>query len=231
MLDWSLKWAEKEPNNASAWGSIGIAYYQLERYLDAVEYYQKSLKINPDNANIWHALGRTYNKLKRYPDAAEAYQKSLKISPDDTEILYNLGLSYFLSGNTKEAMNVIEKLRNLDAEKANILSNYFNSIPKYKTNIETDNNISSAIKIKGFYIGMPFHQACDNLAFLSKIEKNKIEFFYENSDTDRCSVPENGYTRLTGTPYIKADKKYGKVTEIHLQIDNFGKPGSVKKHL
>lgn len=57
LLDWSRQWTGADPGNAGAWLSLGGAYDELKRYVDATEAYQQALRIQPNLTAAWYNLG------------------------------------------------------------------------------------------------------------------------------------------------------------------------------
>jgi len=123
MLDWSLEWTKREPNNALAWYNRGYAYDELKRYNDAIEALRQAVRIDPEYANAWNNIGAAYVELKRYNDAVEALRQAVRIDPEYANAWYNLGVAYAYSGNRTEALNVVQELRRLDPLTADMLFN------------------------------------------------------------------------------------------------------------
>lgn len=111
LLDWCLSWAQSEPESADAWFGIGVAYYNLKRYDDAIMAYRLSLSINPENAIAWYNLGVNYAILKRYDDEIEAYRQSLRINPENADAWYSLGVVYQKLKDLKRNDDAIEAYR------------------------------------------------------------------------------------------------------------------------
>ena len=124
MLDWCRKWTKSEPETAQSWCNLGLAYFYLKRYNEAIEAYRQALRINPEFAEVWYNLGLTYGNLDRYNDAIEAYRQALRINPELAIAWYNLGGIYYLSGNRAAALEAVQKLRRLDPAKADKLFNW-----------------------------------------------------------------------------------------------------------
>jgi hypothetical protein len=133
MLDWCRKWTKREPENANAWSCLGVAYnegyhqtiridqeyvftwfslgltyFTLKRYNDAIDAYRQALHINPEFADAWFSLGVAYDGLNRYNDAIDAYRQALHINPEDAGCWYNLGVAY---SGLKRYNDAIESLR------------------------------------------------------------------------------------------------------------------------
>jgi tetratricopeptide (TPR) repeat protein len=61
----------------------------MGKYKEAIECYDKSLKLNPDNAIDWNNKGAAFDELGKYDEAIECYDKALAIDPNYTKALNN----------------------------------------------------------------------------------------------------------------------------------------------
>lgn len=59
--------------------------------MDALEYYQRSAKINPDNFEIYLKQGKCYEKHREFEKAIEMFQKSVDLSPESPWTHFRLG--------------------------------------------------------------------------------------------------------------------------------------------
>ena len=64
--------------------------YDNRRFQDAVQWYQKALKLDPKNVNARTDLGTAYFSLVRPQDALKEYQQSLQIDPRHEPTIFNL---------------------------------------------------------------------------------------------------------------------------------------------
>ena len=94
LLDWTQQWTKAEPQNATAWFVLGIAFVNLKRYDDAIEAYRQAIRLNPEYAGAWSNLGDAYSNLKRYDDAIAAFRQAIRINPEDAIAWNNLGITY-----------------------------------------------------------------------------------------------------------------------------------------
>ena len=62
---------------------LGLVYYKLEKYQEAIKAYQKAIEIQPDYQKTWNNLGLVYYKLEKYQESIKAYKKAIEIKPDD----------------------------------------------------------------------------------------------------------------------------------------------------
>ena len=112
------------PENVSALSSLALALYELQKYPEALEYYQRVAKLTPIDpvpaqrmAEIYERSGDQVNAAKSYMDVAELYarnkdvEKAIKnwsrvvaLDPEHMAAHTRLALVYERLGRTGEAM-------------------------------------------------------------------------------------------------------------------------------
>src|SRR5574344_2691630 len=89
---------DKEPENPFYNNSLAYAYVQVELYDDAIEYYQKAIKLNPDTkwtSIVCQALGSIYYQVKEnYEAAIASFQAGSVLDDENSEIFISLGDVY-----------------------------------------------------------------------------------------------------------------------------------------
>ncbi|MFT9495452.1 tetratricopeptide repeat protein [Anaerosolibacter sp.] len=88
---------------------IGLGYRQLNQHEQAIEYFQKILKINSSQVDTLNELGICYATLQDHINAENYLKKALQLKPSDSEILCNLGMVYMEQGNLILAREVLER--------------------------------------------------------------------------------------------------------------------------
>lgn len=68
---------------------LANVFYDHRRFQEAVEWYQKALKLDPKNVNARTDLGTSYFNLGRPPEALAEYRKSLEIDPKHEPTIFN----------------------------------------------------------------------------------------------------------------------------------------------
>lgn len=86
---------ELNPENPYYNNSLAYAYVKAELYDDAIEYYQRAIKLNPDSewtSIVCHALGAIYAEIKENYEAAEAtFNAGMILDPNNVDIQLSLG--------------------------------------------------------------------------------------------------------------------------------------------
>lgn len=116
---------EKGEQTAGAYNNIGVVYYNLSEYDDALKYYGKALEIrkkvlgakHPDTANSYNNIGIVYYDLGKYKDALKYYKDALKIQekvlgeehPDTATSYNNIGSADCKLGKYDKALDNFTK--------------------------------------------------------------------------------------------------------------------------
>jgi tetratricopeptide (TPR) repeat protein len=91
-----IQQARNEPTNFAAQMKAASLFAQINRFDQALEFYQKAYEIKKNDLSVLVALGNMNFDLKRYPEAERWYKEALKLNPSDVNVRTDLGLSYFL---------------------------------------------------------------------------------------------------------------------------------------
>ncbi len=82
----------KTPNDAKLLAKIGDVYSDARQFPDAIQYYDRSLKVNPRNTDIRTDLA-TAQFYSGHTDAAIAeFNRALQYNPNHAGALFNLGV-------------------------------------------------------------------------------------------------------------------------------------------
>ncbi len=131
---WDLDWEkavsyyhiaiDEFPENITALSSLALALYEIQKYPEALEYYQRVTKLAPDDpvpmqksAEIYERLGDLDNAAKAYMSVAEIYARSkdvekaiqnwtrvVSLNPENMLAHTRLAIVYERLGRTSEAM-------------------------------------------------------------------------------------------------------------------------------
>lgn len=83
---------EKDPRNLEALITLGNAYFDTDRYPEAIDAYSKALAIDPKNSDVRTDMGIMYRKLGQFDKAIEAFRQATQDNPMHVNSRFNLGV-------------------------------------------------------------------------------------------------------------------------------------------
>jgi len=83
----------KDPGNLEALITLGNAYFDTDRYQEAIGEYSKALAIDPKNPDVRTDMGIMYRKLKQFDKAIEAFRQAARDQPLHVNSRFNLGVA------------------------------------------------------------------------------------------------------------------------------------------
>lgn len=98
----------ENPADAEQWNLLGLAYYNVGRYADAVKAYGKASEIKPESAVYWSALGEAQllsGPGGVTPEAEASFKKALARDPKDFRARYFMAVKKDASGEHKAAID------------------------------------------------------------------------------------------------------------------------------
>lgn len=110
------------PGNDTAWFHLGIVYFDHAEYFDALNCFNKSLKINQNEARYFAARGSTYLKTRTYAYAWKDFSMALDLNPRDAESYTGKGIAAINTGNLDDACFCFEAAKRLGSREAYDLS-------------------------------------------------------------------------------------------------------------
>ena len=99
----------KNPDCWTAYNNLGKVFEDKGQLDEALDQYQKSLKINPNFADSYYNLGNVFLQKGRRDEAIEQYRKALAINPAHAPAHNNLGAVLFQEGQVNEAIAQIQE--------------------------------------------------------------------------------------------------------------------------
>lgn len=109
-----------EPESFEANFNLGDAYYKQEKYDEAVNSFNQSLRLaesKNEKAKVYHNIGNSLLKSNKVKESIEAYKNSLKLNPDDQDTKYNL--SYALALLNQQQQQKQQDKNNQDKNQQN----------------------------------------------------------------------------------------------------------------
>jgi protein O-mannosyl-transferase len=86
-------------NYSSARYNMGIIYYRLGQYDQAIESFNQAIRVSPDYAAAYYNLGIVYFSLRQYQRAAENYSEAIRIMPNHANAYNSRAFIYLHQGN------------------------------------------------------------------------------------------------------------------------------------
>jgi glucose repression mediator protein len=75
----------RDGKNPAFWCSIGVLYYKINQFHDALDAYSRAIRIHPYLAEVWFNLGALYESCNdQIADAIDAYQRTQQLDPSHT---------------------------------------------------------------------------------------------------------------------------------------------------
>lgn len=146
----------------------GASNAALSMYDEAIECYEKILKINPNSATAYFNIAVMYDKLKSPNNAIKNYKSATKIKSDYADAHNNMGSAFKELGDLDKALNAYQKATLIQPNHAfayNNMGNIYKIKGDYKKSIHA---FEKAILFKKNYM-----EAYNNLGdALKEIGKN-----------------------------------------------------------
>ena len=104
-------------NHKPALQNLALAFYQKGNVLlknknltQALEYFNRSAKMNFQNADLYNNMGYVLNQLGQAEQSVNAYKKALQLKPGHVNAIRNLAAYYQKTGNMAEAKKYMQML-------------------------------------------------------------------------------------------------------------------------
>jgi len=83
---------KNDPRNVNATIQLGNAYFDAERWEEAITWYTRAVELDPNNPDASTDLGVSYYYSNRADQALAQFERSLAINPTHTKTLLNKGI-------------------------------------------------------------------------------------------------------------------------------------------
>jgi tetratricopeptide (TPR) repeat protein len=91
-IDELRKRAADNPRDAAVRAALGNAYFDAERYPEAITWYEASLGLDGKNVDVSTDLGVSYYYVNQADRALAQFERSLQMSPKHTKTMLNIGV-------------------------------------------------------------------------------------------------------------------------------------------
>jgi tetratricopeptide (TPR) repeat protein len=99
------------PTNGIAIRGIGNIYYEIvEDYDKAIEYYERSMRVDEEGSEpVYYKLGWLYNDKERYDDAIKILLKGIELDSENSGYREELGFAYYKKEQYEFAITQLNK--------------------------------------------------------------------------------------------------------------------------
>lgn len=115
---------------------IGLAYRQLEKFDQALDYYQRVLNLNTGHIDTFNEIGLCYMSMNMLEDAKKYFREAIRLDQQNHELLCNLGIVYLYQDNLEDAEDVLLAAKDIspDDEIVNAWLKELNRVKNTKLN-------------------------------------------------------------------------------------------------
>ena len=96
MVSDAIEKAKNEPDSFESQYNAANMYCPIDRFEEAVKYYEQANRILPDHYQTIVRLGNSSYGLRKYDEAARWYARALELQPDDGDVRTDFGTTFFL---------------------------------------------------------------------------------------------------------------------------------------
>ena len=155
----------------------GNALFKEKRYEDAINYYERAIKINNSIEVLYSNKGTCEKCLQKYKEAIRDYKKALEINPKNTKNLNRLASVYIIVGNLGEAKMTQQKALNFEPNN----SEYKEQMGTIEKIIEDEQKMREKINEQKFDEAEEIcKKLIEKVSDFSDLKKNYIKILIEN---------------------------------------------------
>ena len=122
-IDFYLEAIEKGSARKEIYYQIAKAYQKIGKYVKAREFFKKSINIDPYYAKAFHRLGLNYLESNLPKNATSPLERAVKLDNRNYEYLNSLAASYFLNEEQELALDVYNRMLEINVEDKRIYLN------------------------------------------------------------------------------------------------------------
>mgnify|MGYP001215496093 FL=1 len=106
LIKYSEVFLKKFPESKFIYNLIGVSYFNLGKYSNAVANYNTYISLNPKNSEAYNNKGLCLKKMGDFEGALENYKLALNINPNFLDVYNNIGNLYYELKSFKDAEKI-----------------------------------------------------------------------------------------------------------------------------
>tara|TARA_Y100000590_G_scaffold370707_1_gene432700 strand:- start:2953 stop:5133 length:2181 start_codon:yes stop_codon:yes gene_type:complete len=196
-----LEILKEKPNDPNIYNFYAIILINLRQIEEAIENWNKAIKINGNYIDAYYNRGNAFFELKKFDLAIESFDKAIQIKPDYAEAYNNRGNALHELQKMELSIESFDKAIQVKPDYVEAYYNRGNALKDLKKFHEAIKSYNKAIQVKSDYF-----YAYNNLGN-TLIELNEIESAIKNLNKAieiKPDFSESYYNR--GNAFLKLNK-------------------------
>lgn len=155
------------PSSALAQSNLGTALYQRNRVPEAMEHYQRALRLDPQLVSNHYNLGLAYAALGRWPEAVAHDREAVRINPRFYPAWYQLGLALLQSNQPSDSIPAFAQAARLNPAMAEAQYEWGVALARLDRDTEAIDRFRESLRLKPDFIAAE----CDQGAALLRLNR------------------------------------------------------------
>lgn len=188
-IEWLAKGLANTEDSSSLLLSVAYDYINLDKFCDAVTYFEHYNRLNPEDLPNANNLTICYIRCDQPDKAIAMYGKMLKVDSTHTEALLGLGQHYRVeaSNKTKEAANLAGDGKDAEAKATREHANQLFDSAAFFYKIQISSHPEDPAGYEEFglisYIRGRYEKAVEAFKTLTQLEPNKVDNWISLGDS------------------------------------------------
>src|SRR5499427_444852 len=147
-------WRDTLAKNPVAWmahNNLGALLARQGKFTEAIEQYERALRLKPDEAEAYTNLGGVLARQGKLTEAVQNCERALQLEPDYAEAYYNLAVALAAQGKLPEAVKNYERALQLKPDYAEACNNLGVALSEQGKLAEATKNYERALQLKPDY--------------------------------------------------------------------------------
>lgn len=118
MLSLARTLLQREPGRSDWWFLQGYALGRQGQHAEAVQSYERAIRISPEDEPAWLSMGQSQGELGQTERAIQTYKQALRYRPESAQAYLALGDLYRKQGTLNLAISSYRECVRYDADSA-----------------------------------------------------------------------------------------------------------------